>query len=427
VKKIITFLGTRILEKSGQKIRTAYRFESAVYSGFVFPEALIQFLDFEQMLVLVTDEAQQTTWPVLAALADERIKPVHIPLGKSTAEMWRIFDIVLDHVDQGDRIVFDITHGFRSTPFLVFLFAAFLKFAREVEIEGVYYGALEQGNPWQGIPAPVFDLSEFVNMLDWLTATDRFVTTGDGQALSTLLSQEMPPGIQMGSDEKARTLGSNLRNAANGIDGMSRALRMARPFEAMQAGAQVSKVLKGSADTIVQAARPFEALAGEIRKSYGQFGLEDPLDPSLALESLAIQISLAGWYLKRQHAAHAALLLREWMISVIMGVTGEYPFNDRNKRKNVEDQLNSAMLTFRRFGKDGINHYDPTLLTLPDPNLFIKNWQRLSQLRNDIAHCGHRQNAQDAQALVKAANEAYQELSAMQAGLLRLVASGDQI
>ncbi|MEH2317191.1 TIGR02221 family CRISPR-associated protein [Nostoc sp.] len=189
MKQIITFLGLNAKE-------TIYSFEGKNYKGNVFAEALRQFCDYDSMLVCVTIEAKNKTFPVLNSLEDERIQAVAIPNGETTEEMWETFKIITDKVNDNDSVVFDITHGLRSLPFLVFLFAAYLKAAKNVTIDAIYYGAWELGNSNNGI-APVIDLSEFIVMLDWLTATERFVEIGDGQALANLLKSAIPSGIEL--------------------------------------------------------------------------------------------------------------------------------------------------------------------------------------------------------------------------------------
>jgi CRISPR-associated DxTHG motif protein len=414
MKKIITFLGKYPKE-------THYSFKGRIFSGQVFAEALHQFQPYDRMLVFVTEQAKLYSWPILAQLEDSRIELVPIPLGKTTKEMWKIFDEIIDRVGEEDTVIFDITHGLRSTPFLMFLFAAFLKFARNVTIEAVYYGAYELGDAEKGIPAPVFDLSEFVNMLDWISATDRFITTGDGGALTQRLRAEMPPGIKMGNDLNAREIGKTLKDTADGIENMSRALRMVRPFEAMIAGLEISRVLQTSKDLISETARPFVAIVDKIDKTYGQFGLEKPLESSSALPNLVRQLGMAGWYLDHQQAVQATLLMREWLVSAFMAIQGVFPFNDRHKREFIEKQFNEA--AYRGVNRDNESIYGlyNDLDVLPNPYCVISNWQKLSQMRNDIAHCGQRENAQSASALIMKANQIYEDLCQIANDILPLV------
>ncbi len=414
MKKIITFLGKYPKE-------TRYSFDGQVFTGRVFAEALHQHAAYDRMLVFVTEEARTTSWPILAEINDERIKPVPIPLGKTSEEMWIIFDKILEHVDQGDKVIFDITHGLRSTPFMVFLFAAFLKFARDVEIEAIYYGAFELGDSRENLPAPVIDLSEFVNMLDWITATDRFILTGDGSSLTQLLRGEMPPGVLMSSDLVAREIGTSLRKAGDGIEAMSLALRMARPFEAMEAGASIVRVLEASKEHITQTAHPFEALVEKIESSYGQFGLDRPLAPEFAEQSLIRQLEMVGWYLDHHQALQGTLLMREWLVSAFMAICGNHPFDDRDQREQVEKLFNDAANMLIQNGKKGVNKFPSDLSRLPDPFTVINSWQKLTQIRNDTAHCGHRQRARKAASLVKEVNHIFNDLCQIAADIWPLI------
>lgn len=419
MRKIITFLGaTLIKDREGNLVKTSYLHNGKIYPGSVFPEALRQFTSYDKMLVFVTKKAKEITWPLLEDLNDERIIPIDIPTGNTTAELWELFGIILGQVEEGDCVIFDITQGLRSTPFLMFLFASFLKIARNVRIEAIYYGAFELGNPREGIPAPVFDLSEFVEMLDWLTATDRFITTGDGQALTALLREKLPPGLQMGKDISARALGKDLRSAAEGIEKMSQALQMVRPFETMTSGLAVSRILARSEERISETAPPFGALVDQVKKSYGQFGLEAPLEPEAAFPNLMRQLGMVGWYLAHQQAVQATLLMREWLISAFMAVNKTFPFDNRTLRKKVEKQYNDAMRILFNFGETGTAYFSSALQTLPEAGMVIKNWSKLSQMRNDIAHCGHRFNAQSAASLIRDAKSVYEDLIQISKALL---------
>lgn len=410
-RKIIAFLGT-------YPKKTQYAFDGNVYTGQVFPEALYQFVDFDQMLVFVTKAAKEKTWPVLAALRDERIQPVPIPKGETTAEMWAIFDEVLKHVNDQDTVIFDITHGLRSAPFLVFLFAAFLKIARDVNIEAVYYGAYELGNPKASIPAPVIDLSEFVNMVDWLTATNRFVVGGDGMALAALLRAEAPPGLQRRDDLDARVLGKQLEHAADSIEDISSALRVERPIEAMQAAHQLILTMQQTDENVFQQARPFQALAEKISASYGQFGLADPIKEENLLANLCHQLAMIQWYLDNQQIVQAVLLSREWLISVLGYQFKTGSIVERKNRYISEKALYDAKDLLRQHGDDAEAMFGERLKSIPNGLEVVKLWQQLTEIRNDIAHCGMRLSAQKAHDLMKKAQNLYPALEKVAAELL---------
>lgn len=389
---LITFLGKY------PKL-TFYSWQGQTYEGEVFAEALRQFVAFDRMLVFTTAEAHQSAWPALEKLGDARIEEVPIPIGKDNEEIWRIFDCIIDRVDFGETVTFDITHGLRSIPFLVFLFAAYLKTARQVTIDAIYYGALELGVPAEHVPAPVIDLSEFASMLDWLTATNRFVETGEGHALAKLLRAGMPAGIQMGKDLQARQLGQQLKSAAEAIESVSLALSVARPIESMQAAAHLAATLQQAAPGILERARPFGLLAEQVVAQYGQFGLDDPADDAQLVKSLWRQLAMINWYLDRRRTVHAVTLAREWVVSLLAYTFGAAIFDSQSARPDVELALNNGVEKRRSSKSLRQGKYDEQFETLPQVNELVRLWSQLTDLRNDIAHVGMRQGAKPASQL----------------------------
>ena len=55
----------------------------------------------------------------------------------------------------------------------------------KVQIEGLIYGAFDAKTNEN--KTPIFDLLPIVSLLEWTTATDQFIKTGNGQALASLL------------------------------------------------------------------------------------------------------------------------------------------------------------------------------------------------------------------------------------------------
>ena len=377
MRKIITFLGK-------YPKQTLYRHAGKCYQGEVFAQALYQFCDFEQMLVCVTEEAKTTTWKILEGLNDPRILAVDIALGRTDAEMWQMFQTIVQHIDQGDTVIFDITHGLRSLPFLVFLFAAYLKAAKSATIEAIYYGAFELGV--QNEPAPVIDLSSFVEMLDWLTATSRFTETGDGQELATLLLAR----ISRAQDSEPSQEGNALRECAIAIETISRALGATRPLEVIEAAAGLKQVLSRAAGEIEQTAKPFALLSDRVLREYGQFALvEVPLNQR-RIVSLQKQFQMIEWYIKRQQLVQAATLAREWMISVLIVY-----FNQRTIDRYEVDLALGCALKIRaggtpRYPRNRSSKQKVEQITekLGDHEGVVELWKQMGKLRNDIAHCG---------------------------------------
>ena len=378
---IVTFLG------AGNPRSTSYLHQGAAYTGLVFAEALRQFYpDYDRMIVCVTDKARETTWSILEKLEDPRIQALDIPTGQNTEEMWQTFEIISKEIHEGESVIFDITHGLRSLPFLVFLFAAYLKSAKNVSIKGIYYGALELKNS-ENI-APVIDLSEFVSMIDWITATTRFTEIGNGQALVDLLRKEIPTGQELSQNPESRSIRDALRDTSNAIENISLSLSTTRPIEVMQSAANLEFILSKSVDAFSKKARPFKLLSDRVLNEYGQFALQESKNREFILENLEIQKQTIEWYMQRNYIVQAITLAREWVVSLFA-----YKFNvemlDRDSREPIEKGL--SLLTRKFAGKDiskENNIYIDDLGLFSNSKEIANLWAELGRLRNDLAHCG---------------------------------------
>jgi len=150
-------------------------------------QAFGQIFGATEIVVLATVKAEGTHGEGLRSeLAAGRL-PVpdvrHIPHGDAPGDLWVIFDELADALRIGEdgedtEVVLDITHGFRAQPFFG---AAVVSFLRAVESRPaslrVVYGAFEQVDEQAG-EAPVWDVTTFVELLDWTNALLLFLRTG---------------------------------------------------------------------------------------------------------------------------------------------------------------------------------------------------------------------------------------------------------
>jgi CRISPR-associated DxTHG motif protein len=413
--KAITFLGI------ANYAYTTFCFDGQERQTRFFPAAVAQFFTPAEMLICATPtvQAHENLALLLAELGEMGIpcRVLPIPEGHSEADLWAIFDALTDAVETGETVTFDVTHSFRSLPFLSFLAVAYLKAAKNVKVERVLYGAWEARDK-ETDRSPVFDLTPFVALLDWLAATNRFVDLGDGHALAGLLRQGMPPGIQMGQDLQARQLGQQLRSGAEAIEMVSLALRLARPVESMQAAAHLASTLQQAAPGILQRARPFGVLAEQVVMGYGQFGLEEPAEPAHLAQSLWRQYAMIGWYLKQQHVMQAVTLAREWVVSLLAYKFGANMFDNQVERPGVELALNNGVETRKSGQALRTGPYDGQFEALPQADELVGLWSKLTDLRNDLAHVGMRPGAKSASQLAQKARSLQPELEVLAYSLL---------
>lgn len=116
--------------------------------------------------------------------------------------LWRQFEIIKEQLraPAGYSVILDITHGFRSFPFFGGAVAAFV---RAVDPEPcplrIVYGAFEARKANGGV-APIWDLTPFVDLLDWTREIMLFLKTGQvqevarhGEALGRSLAKVADP------------------------------------------------------------------------------------------------------------------------------------------------------------------------------------------------------------------------------------------
>lgn len=125
-----------------------------------------------------------------------QIKEVKIPDGKNKEEIWQIFDLMLSNIEDGDEIIFDITHSFRSIPMLAMVVLNYAKVVKNARIAGIYYGAYEARSTDSGHEvAPVFDLTDLDELLEWSQAINAFVRYGNINHLNSLAMNDLRPKL----------------------------------------------------------------------------------------------------------------------------------------------------------------------------------------------------------------------------------------
>ena len=126
------------------------------------------------------------------------------------------FKEIVKHIQKGDELYIDITHGFRSMPMLMIVLANFLRVTQNVIVKAIYYGAFEDAKQHGG-RAPIYDLSYLVELQDWTTAANTYIKYGYIKPLSEL-SNTITSGLlaaTQGKDQAARYIHSIVHQATH--------------------------------------------------------------------------------------------------------------------------------------------------------------------------------------------------------------------
>ncbi len=112
-----------------------------------------------------------------------RVREVGISNAGTEREIWSVFDQIFRSIGEGDEIIFDVTHGFRSIPMLVMTAVNYAKLMKGCTLRGIYYGAYEAAGAQDGVKyAPVIDLTVYNEILEWTNAAGLFMEYGiDGK------------------------------------------------------------------------------------------------------------------------------------------------------------------------------------------------------------------------------------------------------
>jgi len=410
--KAITFLGTR-------PIKTNYIFpDGREYEAPFFGVALANFVPGLRMRVFVTNATRDQCLlefqnSVAKFVSD--IQPVDIPDGRNDEELWAIFQAVVDAVDPGEQLIVDITHGFRSLPFLSFLAVAYLRVVKNIHLKGVYYGNFEARNQ-SVIPnrTPVIDLTPFVDLLDWTAGADHFVRFGDASELARLLwtrHERVKPDLH-NKVAMSEWGNSPVKKTAAYLERASRALRVLRPNEAMDASAQICAQLPEALKASQELARPLLLLGEHVRNSFTPIARSRNEQSKNPAETLENERQLIKWYLDRNQIFLAVALAREWLVSWVMVQMGMgNNLLEKAEREKVERALGQK--SQQMIDKSPVNDTDtalPNLEKLHNLSTIVQCYNQLGDLRNDLMHAGKRKSPRTAERVEEQAKELVKKL-----------------
>jgi CRISPR-associated DxTHG motif protein len=117
-----------------------------------------------------------------------------IPYGRDTDEQVGILQRMASDIAEGDAVTLDVTHGLRHLPMLAQMSALYLRRVKNVEIRGLYYGALDMTH--DGL-TPVMNLRGLLDIADWTGAVQSFDKDGDYGVFASLMQAQSPAAASL--------------------------------------------------------------------------------------------------------------------------------------------------------------------------------------------------------------------------------------
>lgn len=355
------------------------------YDTDLFPEVLPTFFSLSKLLVFVTKEVEEhENCQRLKDKLGELMETVRIPLGKTEEELWNIFSIVTAKVPPCATIIIDITHAFRSLPLIVFNVASYLRRIKKVKVERIIYGNFEARDK-NLVPSrtPIFDLTSTLDLQDWLHGIDAFQRRGDAEELADSLSKTQGRLYQTSHSENA-ILPRKLKHTAKQLRNFSKALRFLRPLETTPSAVEICNLLKTVQNEALRWAKPFADVLQDINAEISP--LQNRAPDILNIENLEAQLKLIEYYLNKDLVVQAVLLAREWLVSCLMFLTNRHvEWREKEARLVVECELGQAASKQRESEYTGeLPHW---YRQIPQSSNINDAWNKLSSLRNNVAHC----------------------------------------
>ncbi|MDO4723851.1 MAG: TIGR02221 family CRISPR-associated protein [Comamonadaceae bacterium] len=146
-----------------------------------------------------------------------------IPYARNEQEQAAILTTLASAVQPGETVALDVTHGFRHLPMLALVAARYLRHVRQVQVQDVYYGALEMTDP-QDKQTPVLNLGGMLQMLDWVEALAVYENSGNYGVFAPLFEADgmAPQRTQMLSQAAYFERSSNPAQAKEKLTGAFR-------------------------------------------------------------------------------------------------------------------------------------------------------------------------------------------------------------
>lgn len=135
----------------------------------------------------VTQELLTACEPHLSQRLGLPVTCLLIPYARDEDEQVAILQTLADALCEREQVVIDVTHGFRHLPMLALVAARYLARVRQIQVQELYYGALEMTAHGE---TPVLQLGSMLRMLDWVESLATYDKDGDYGVFAPLLEAD---------------------------------------------------------------------------------------------------------------------------------------------------------------------------------------------------------------------------------------------
>ncbi len=372
----LTFIGT------SNYTQVKYQFKDKVVETNLFPKAFEQFFNLDELLIVATKAAEEKH--IKDCDCQTPTKIISIPDGRNEGELWEIFERIYTKIPENADLIIDVTHSFRSLPIVTLSIIQYLKTLKNVKIERIVYGAFEAKD--ENYVAPVFDLTPFIDIIDWSYSIYDFVNHGNSELLRDKINTLHKSTYIDNAKEKSKKLsglGESLNKLSNSLD----IVRVKETFSLTQ---NLLKKVDSVKDDIIRIpqSKPIEPLLTLFKNKFSDLCINE--SESFTPKGFNAQIKMLELYLENHQFMQAITLAREVLVSKLAILFNKNPIN---QREEIEKLLNQPRIT-NEIHPDDVGNVITELSENQKRilNNFTNTWQKVRELRNDINHASMRKS-----------------------------------
>jgi CRISPR-associated Csx2 family protein len=343
---------------------------------------------------------------------DLEINLVNIPEGFSEEELWEIFNIFTEKINEEDEIYFDITHGFRYLAMLMMNILNYVKLSKNAEVKSIEYGLFEQLGPVYEVEklplkernARILDLTSFDYLNDWVIGVDNFINTGDAEKINDLSGRSIGKMFSQEKtmDKETKELIANISKMINSLKRFNDEIKTARGNKLNDTIINILKSLDSIEKLNTQSNNRISPLINLIDKIKDKFSIFDINDE----KGIYNYFQLLKWCKKHKLVQQGLVIFRENLISMIADNLNEpyLPEHIQSEKYDytlieIRDEIANAIYSLIESEKE----IKPTISDKKFNKIqsevknnfseFITLYDQFRYKRNDVSHFGLSENS----------------------------------
>lgn len=370
--------------------------------------------DNDKVIMLLTDAAKEYNWnkdiesrfnrkiqKELPYIGLEKIfidmgvsfQTVHIEAGKDEAQMWNLFEVIFEQLEEGDHLYLDITNSFRYLPMLLIVLVNYAKLLKNVKVEAIFYGNYEVINKTTNV-APIMDLLPLSSLQDWTSAVSDYLQYGQVQKLHALSNQSLAsilsnPATRTKDTERLRKFVNTLKETVD-----ERITCRGRKIVEGKNIKYLKEMAKKIQDVTLPQLRPvFE----KIKDSLTDFDIKEDVHNCLVA---------AKWCFDNKLYQQTTTLLEEGLITVMCN-HHDLDYKNQSNRELISSCIHIATngIPEEEWKVNQEQDKETIHRILEDEQVwknhgFLKLLTEVRNLRNDYNHAGFKDSAQSANKLI---------------------------